>query len=433
MARTLTQVRQLTAQQTKLQFITGTADVGGSTTTLRDAILQVHNNDRLIGLHIILTSGSPTLTELVITDSVQSHGTVTFRPTLGADPASLTYEILPFSGTEFTRAIQDAGLLLYNLSVLTRPHLSYVHSGSPIYNADWGYWDAAATVDGWTLANSTMARERGSSHLYSTPTSVKLTSTAGTLTLDTQWARYLFDLQPNTVKLHVPVKSDTGSSARINLNNGSNNYSPYHTGNSQWQILTVEVDTSYSDTTLYPQLVHANSGANDYFGMPWIESSVQTQIPVPLFNSPEGPTSIQGSPTNLSADELASGIGVSELFRRHTRNVDYDFFRQLDENSANEYGIIVPRGSINMAMEMHGNGPLTVPTANTDYLEVSHQESLLLATQAAVILLEGAALHISSIGRRELDKRLVPLKQRLELLIKNAAQGTDVAPLPSRW
>ena len=432
MARTLTQVRQLTAQQTKLQFITGTADSGGSTTTLKDSILLAYNDDRLIGLHVLLTSGSPSLTELVITDSVQSTGIATVRPTLGAAPDALTYEILPFSGTEFTRAIQDATLLLYDQGVLTRPHLSYLHSGSPIYNADWGYWDGASTVAGWTLATSTLTRERASGNLYSTPTAVKLTGTAGTLTLDAQWRRYLYDLQPNTVKLHVPVKSDTASSSRINLNNGSNNYSPYHTGNSQWQVLTVEISASYSDVDLYPQLVHDSSG-NDYFGMPWIEAGVQLQIPVPLFNSPEGPTPIQGSPSNIMQREIASGIGVSDLFGQRSRNVDYDFYRQMDENAATEYGIIMPRGAVDMAMEMHANGPLTVPTANTDYLEVSHQESLLLATQAAVILLEGAALHIGTLGRRELDRRLTPLRERLDMLIKNASQATDVAALPMRW
>jgi hypothetical protein len=344
------------------------------------------------------------------------------------------YEILPFSGTEFTRAIQDAGLLLYNQGVMTRPYLGYLHSGSPIYNADWGYWDGAATVAGWTLSDDpTLARERSSGNIHSTPTSIKMTGAVGTLTLDPQWRRYLYDLQSTSVKLHVPVKSNTASSARINLNNGSNNYSSYHTGNSQWQILTVEVDVEYSDVDLFPQLVHGHAAASDYFGMPWIESSLQLQIPVPLFNSPEGPSSIKGSPNNLRQDELASGIGVADMFRRLSRNVDFDFFRQLEENSSSEYGIVIPRGAYNMALEVHGNGPLTVPTANTDYLEVSHQESLLLATQAAVILLEGAALHIGTLGRRELDKRLTPLRERLNLLIKNAGQAIDVAPLPMRW
>ena len=69
MARTYTQIRHLTAQQTGMFFTTGTADSsGGATTVLRDGALTRYGDDRLNGHHLLLTSGSPTYSELFIRD-----------------------------------------------------------------------------------------------------------------------------------------------------------------------------------------------------------------------------------------------------------------------------------------------------------------------------------------------------------------------------
>ena len=69
MARTYTQLRQLTIQQTGLLFITGTVDSSGSSTGILQADeLTRYADKRLNGHHILLTSGSPSFSELYISD-----------------------------------------------------------------------------------------------------------------------------------------------------------------------------------------------------------------------------------------------------------------------------------------------------------------------------------------------------------------------------
>ena len=114
MARTYTQIRHLTAQQTGLFFTTGTADSGGATTILRDSSLARYGDDRLNGHHLLLTSGDPSETELFIRDFFQADGDAAFRPELSGAPDTLTYEVLPFSGTDFLEATQTAIYELYD-------------------------------------------------------------------------------------------------------------------------------------------------------------------------------------------------------------------------------------------------------------------------------------------------------------------------------
>ena len=65
MARTYTQLRQLTAQQTGLLWYASTISSTGSTATiLRDSSLSRYGEDKFNGYHILLTSGSPNYTEL---------------------------------------------------------------------------------------------------------------------------------------------------------------------------------------------------------------------------------------------------------------------------------------------------------------------------------------------------------------------------------
>lgn len=151
MARTRTQLRQLTAQRLsggEIRWpITGTADAGGTTTILRDSPLSVYVNDKLIGAHIFLTSGSPTFTELEVLDSAQTNGDLTFRPTLGAAPDTLTYEVLPFSATDIHRALDDAMQILFTEGRLVRQFWMWMVAGSPIWNADWSFWDSATVEE----------------------------------------------------------------------------------------------------------------------------------------------------------------------------------------------------------------------------------------------------------------------------------------------
>ncbi len=441
MARTPTQIRQLTLQQTGLRFITGTADSGGSTTTIKDSILQVYGNDKLIGLWTYLLDGADALTESVITDSVQSTGVATIRTTLSGAPDTDTYEISPFPATETHRAIQDAGLELYAEGYLTRKFVGYMVAGSPIYNADWGYWTSSTTVDGWTASNSTVARERASGNTYLTPTSVKLTGSQGNLILDAQWRIPLLDMRGETVTLYCPVRSDMASSARISfVVDGSDNLSSHHGGGSDWEILSKEVAVGETTSNIFPRLIHDDSGATDYFGMPWFERTSQAnELPMPTNLLPDGPTSIRSFQRNIMEDEIASERGVIETlsFGSGGRNVTFDYYRHQDEDATTDHGVVIPKATPGSLLRVFGDGPVTViadaSATQSTAVEVSYSESMMLAVKAAMLLLERAIPKSSTIAKQEFARQISKLETRLANLQSSAGQSTDHAPLPMGW
>ena len=92
MARTRTQLRQMTVDQLEVPQITGTAGgSGSSTSTMRDNDLERFGDNDLIGAWLYFSSGSPTFTDVRITDNVQSTGVATFRPTQSGTTNDLTY------------------------------------------------------------------------------------------------------------------------------------------------------------------------------------------------------------------------------------------------------------------------------------------------------------------------------------------------------
>ena len=90
-------------------------------------------------------------------------------------------------------------------------------------------------------------------------------------------------------------------------------------------------------------------------------------------------------------------------------------------------------GSSNVLAILQGEGPLTVPTANTDVLEVSHSESMMIAVQAAILILTRALNMVNTSSRRDLQDTINRLEERLAVLIRFASQATDSAPLQPRW
>ena len=129
MARTFQQVRRLTAQQTGLRCTYGTSDSGGSIAILRDAALSRYADGYWDGHHLFVTDGSPDYRELFIHDFLQTDGDVRFRPNEGTAPDERTYEILPFSPTDFLYAIQDSVLELYDVGLLSRDFWMTMVSG----------------------------------------------------------------------------------------------------------------------------------------------------------------------------------------------------------------------------------------------------------------------------------------------------------------
>lgn len=441
MARTRTQIRQLTANQLGLRFTTGTADAGGTTTTLKDTVLQAYNNDSLVGAFINLTSGSPTFTELVITTNTQSTGVATFKPTLGAAPDTLTYEVLPFTATDIHQAMDEATLKLYDQGWLVRKFTSYLMAGSPLYNADWSYWTSATVADGWSRnGTGTIAREVNSANIGPENTSLKLSTVADYVGLDGVWQRWLEDLRNNTVRLYCPVKTSTASIARIGLSvSGTVTYSPTHGGGGDWELLgTGDISIPYSATTIQPRLYNDGTAAV-YFGMPFIVGPHINAYPLPVNVMPNGPTDVKMYAGNWNKDAVASNRGrlsFNNYGRRAIAASDFRIIRHHDENNTGFVGVMEflknspPPGS---RLMMETDGPLTIPTINTDNIELNYSESLLLATQAAIILLDKAKMRVPHSTAMKYQARIEALILQLSQLAGGVGQRRGSAALPLRW
>jgi hypothetical protein len=444
LARTYEQIRQLTAKQTGLKFVTGTSDSGGGTTVLTDAALTRYANHEFDGHHLLLLTGSPIYTELFITDFFQNEGDVQFRPEEGAAPDDLNYEILPFSGTDFLRAIQDSILILYDEGVLSRNFNMGMVGGSPIYNADFSYWTSSSVVDGWTATSSTVGRERASSNLALSETSVQLSGSSGHLDLDAKWQRYLNDFKGDSITLYCMVKTSTASNARIAIYDGSTiNYSAYHGGDGDWELLSVEVATTDTDTEFEPRL-YMDNAASAYYNMPWLKGGTRaTAYPFPHEIMPDGPISMQAVRIDVNESEIAAGRGFQKI-RQHEigyRNVTgYKTNKHHDENTTTQLGIIDFSSSRRpptdeLFLMLRGDGPLTVPTSalSTDNIEVTESESMLLATTAAIILLEKASSGAPASTRRTYEQRITELEQQAGRLSVGAGEARDVATYGIGW
>lgn len=449
MGQTYSQIRELTAKQLGLTYITGTVDSSGSTTNiLRAVALTRYADRRLSGMHLLLTSGSPTFTELFVRNSFQQDGDLLFRPELGAAPDSLTFELLPFAGTDFLRSTQDAILQLYDLGLLSRDFWIRMVGGSPIYNADWSYWNTSTTVDGWTLDTTTLGRERASGNLALSETSLALTTASGFISLDEQYQRFLDDFKGDTVLLHCLVKTSAASTARIAIYDGTTiNYSSYHGGGDDWEMLTVELATSKSDSQLQPRL-YADTTTTAYFDMPWVSQGSPRgtgrvrAYPFPDAVMPDGPYETLVSILNVEKDDIAAGRGYASVRQpgRARSLLGGRVVKHHDENATTQTSVLDFSLSGRPPLDdqllwLRGDGPLTVPTSalSTDVLEVTQSEGLMLATVVAINLLERASVGAPSSTRRTYGQRLSELQTQLSSLIGGAGEERSVAQYSLGW
>ena len=444
MARTFQQVRRLTAQQTGLRWTYGTSDSGGSIAILRDAALSRYADWYWDGHHLFVTDGSPDYRELFIHDFLQTDGDVRFRPNEGTAPDERTYEILPFSPTDFLYAIQDSVLELYDVGLLSRDFWMPMVSGSPLYNSDFGYWTSSTQPDGWTINTSTASRERASANLALSETSLALTDSAGYAALNGQYKRYLQDMKGQSVTLYCWVLTSASSTARLALYDGSTvNYSSYHGGDGDWELLHVEVNTDASDSDLEPRL-YIDTSTTAYFNMPFIQGdSIVRTYPFATSIMPDGPYEISETPLNINEDEIASGRGYAQVRQPAARAhyvTDYRVVKHHDEAATGQIGVLdvslsrrPPRQG--RLLWLRGDGPLTVPSSVTDTssLEGTESESLLLATRAAINLLESKASGSPLSTRRAYGDRITQLHAQYGELAHGAGESRSVATYATGW
>jgi hypothetical protein len=443
MARTRTQIRQLTVQQLGLPFIEGTSDTdAGTVTSLIDTPdLSQFRDDALIGSWIYVSDGldaNINLRDLQITDSAQSSGTLTFIPEIAAVAGirGRTYEVLPFSATAIHQSIDTSLTQLYDMGLLVREFtFRGVVVGSPLYNANFELWSTTTTVDGWggEGAGVTQTRTRNNANIAGSETSMGLASGSGSegrLTLADPWRRFVWDMKGHTVKFYCWVKSSNGSHARIGISNGSSiTYSDYHSGDGDWNLLEVEYESALSDTSLFPCLAVANTNTS-YFSDCWMQGGGDiTEYPWPIALAPDGPSSMamvgQGVNTSDAVGNMRQ-LGVRRTINDWTYVLDHTY--SFPSATSLQRGILIlpsglPHGE---RMLMQCVGPFTLPTSDTETVEVTLPESLMLAKMAARSLLERRLLQLPLSTRRVYEEMMQRLAGDVGALSSGHGQSSDV-------
>jgi len=439
MARTRAQLRELTVAQLGLPFISGTSDTDtGDTNTLVDTPdLQQYRDDALIGGWVFISDGSPNFRHLQITNSTQSSGSVNFIPTLSANVRGRTYEVLPFSAIAVHQAIDSAAHSLFDQGALLREFwMRSIVVGSPIYNSSFELWGGTTAVDGWIAAGAGVAqtRERDSGNIGLSETSMGLASASGSegrLQLDHPWRRYLFDMKGGTLTFYCWVKSSTTSHARIGLSNGSSiTYSDYHSGDGDWELLSVELNSDVTDTDLIPLLAVATT-ATSYFADCWISGGgLVTEYPWPIVVAPDGPSTIRYAMPGI---DKSGKTGSLLQLGNYKSLLDWQFYKSHEMSfpsatTSQRASLILPPGMPSGArLRIMAEGPFTLLDAETETMEVTLPESELVAKSAAKALLERQLLSVNLSTRKMYLERMMLLERDIDILSDGHGQAANVA------
>ena len=438
MARTRTNLRQMVVDQLEVPKITGTAGgSGSSTSTMRDNDLERFGDNDLIGAWLYFSSGSPTFTDVRITDSVQSTGIVTFRPALAAAPDLLTYEILPYESAAIHTAINEAMDELYDSGTLVM-NMWFNHwlTGSPVYNSTFEYWTSATAVDGWSSSadDSVTRLSYSSDHIVPGQNAVQLDADSGgsTLTLDDKYAQFLQDLSGDTLTLRAWVRTSQGSNSKVNLmvDGSAVASTDHHSGDGQWELVSADgYNVADTATKITVQLENSSTASGD-FGAVWLEGGTRVrEYPFPIGMAPNGPDSVFSY--NVSVDE---GNKVSTINARRMSSVRYSFnkYRYSDD----ELGVLElqsppPNGKV---LRMPASVPLTLPSADESNVEVNRIDSLLIAKMAAGKLLVKEMMHGPATFRQRAAERANILLQEVRQLAEGrGATAGNAVPLTPTW
>lgn len=424
MSRTRAQIRARTARQLGLDiYVTGTADTGGSTTTLKDAPLSLYKDDYFNGAFILLTSGSPTFTILEVTDFVQSTGVLTFRPTLGAAPDTLAYEILPYHPTHLYERIQDALDSLFERELLSQEYwIRGVVSGSPAYNAGFDYWpDTTIDPEGYTSTGGIPLRETTNITLseqcvnFNNATNLKVSSAA--------YTHFFDDLRGRTAKFYSWAFSGSANAARLNLDvDGTANYSSYVTAG-LWDLLSVEVNVAATADRITPNFT--GTVASVRYSDWWVEGIpgvVEHPIPAALI------------PRGINEILISSSLGGTgtPYPRRHQwmRATDMKYTLNQSDRETALLTFLAGQPAPGRRLAISTTRPITLPSNDTTTVNLSVTEELLVAKIAATMVLEGVLVRAPLSLHSKINARLALLRQQIVQLEESSDSAAGWAPLP---
>ena len=436
MSRTRTQMRQQTVQQLGLPLLTGTSDSsGGAVGAMRDVgVLDAYGDNRFIGAWLYFSDGSPVPDTVYVTDSTSSNGQLSYRPNTAAAPNSEPYEILPFKPEAIHEAIDEALNDCYLKGELAREiNLTHHVGGSPIYNANMEYWDAAATLHGWTANTLTPARadQTGALVSYSDgrfgDAAVKFTGSAGTFNLDKEFRQYLSNFSGTSPILRASVLSDTVSDIRAQLLGdgvvlGSTDFNSVA---DQWQVVSSSsIDIASTVTEISVQFDWDSAGSAGAASAIWLENGPTIrEYPFPNPYMPQGPDSVYSVPIDVQETDKGAIGGA----RRLTRVNGWAYYREYASTEFAvgnfSHGILMFHDDLPRRGEklwMPSRTPFSLPSTNTGEVELDVPNDLLVTKKAALMLLQRNPSVATS---PRMLTRAAELRQEIQDILDNGRGG----------
>ena len=182
-------------------------------------------------------------------------------------------------------------------------------------------------------------------------------------------------------------------------------------------------------TKITIQLQNSSAASGD-FGAVWVEGGTRIrEYPFPIGLAPNGPDSVFSY--HVDVDE---GNRVSTVNARRMNSVRYNFNKY--KYSTDELGVLelqsTPTGQ--QVLRMPTSVPLTLPSADSDNVEVNRVDSLLIAKMAAAKLLVKDMMHGPSTFRQRASERANILLQEVRQLAEGrGATASNAVPLSPTW
>jgi len=421
-SRTRLQIRQLVVQQFPLPFISGITTTSDAATITDLPVFGKYADNHFIGAHVY--HADATVTDRVVTDSVQSTGVLTYIPSDdGGKDNTDAYEILPYSATAIHQAIDDSLIEAYDHGWLSeRVLLSHWVTGSPIYNSTFDHWTSTTQPAGWDTA-PTMTQESWLGTKSTQPGRLGVSFTGGgTLAQAAEYRRFMIDLRGHGITVRAALYSEAATAIRVQITHDSTTTSSsYHSGGGQWEILSATVDIPSTADEIYCR-IHVNASSVNIASAVWVEGGPTIrEYPWASDLAPDGPDAIYAVPTNVDELDFTAAMHHGGRFTALDKWQVYTFDEDPVIGTRREGSLIfhgtVPRAGYRLWMPTRK--PFTLPTSDTSRVAFSEEDSLLLAKMAALKLVEANMYGLNTAEQT----RLVQFAGRLQSHIQDLSQG----------
>ena len=430
MAQTRTQIRRLTTKYlgTKI-YVTGTSDTGGGTAELVDSLLGLYEDNRFLGTYLYMVAADA---DHQVYSSTQSGENVFVRPASGASLNSLEYELLPFPAKDIHTNIEKALDELYNENILGREVLlTSLVSGSPGFNQGFELFASTNQPTGYVVDSGTVTQVLTSNFPFHEPRTAACRINNGSITVNEEQGRWFVDHVDQTATLYCWAQTAVASTARISLQiDGTENYSDYHTGGGDPELLSVTVELASTDYDVLPKFL-SDTANNADFTHWWVEfQDVPMNLPFPVDLMPNGPESVE------IAQYEEANRGTNETPRvaidhGNLRDIIFDYERMHAEAVDYDEAVLMLQPVIgNRRLYVRGLAPLTKPTSNASVVEVTAQEAILVAKRAAILLLEDEIYRIPARQRERVEEQIDRLRATFNMQAARITKQTDAVPLP---